>query len=403
MQHVPEQFVGFVLRRHTVVARDGDLDIRRNDVALERVHFLQDLSATEMAFAPGRLAMESVTAGSSAEIPIRRAGAKEHILARFFRAVHDVRHVAQINRLAGINAHHHVAHVLGGLQKRAGFHDDFMVVAGQVAGGILPVRLLQHRHQAGGRKIARRQPHRVEQHAHLPLRAADDGRLGDQRHLLHRVIHLRGQPPQREMIVMRTVNRQRQNRHVVNRPRLDERRGNAVRNLVEIRLQLLVQLHQAAFHVFADLEPHDDQSTGLRWKWSRCIPRREFPRAAFPSGAWRAPRLPSRRKPGMETSTSTIGTLICGSSSRGSITTANTPSSSDAMTMSSVSLESMNDCAMRPAMPRCAPAELSLAGFHGLIVTGCPSSKPTRLRSRLVRRNPSRKPLRLHRRRDFRF
>src|ERR1039457_4390804 len=55
----------------------------------------------------------------------------------------------------------------------------------------------------------------------------------------------------------------------------------------------------------------------------------------------------------MDTSTSTIGTLICGSSSRGSITTANTPSSSDAITISSVSLESMNDCAMRPAMPRC--------------------------------------------------
>src|ERR1017187_1665052 len=48
--------------------------------------------------------------------------------------------------------------------------------------------------------------------------------------------------------------------------------------------------------------------------------------------------------PGMDTSTSTIGTLICGSSSRGSITTANTPSRRDAMTMSSVSLELMNDC-----------------------------------------------------------
>jgi hypothetical protein len=57
-QHVPEQFVGFVLRRQTVVAGDGDLDIGRNDVALERVNFLQDLPlATEMAFAPGRLAM----------------------------------------------------------------------------------------------------------------------------------------------------------------------------------------------------------------------------------------------------------------------------------------------------------------------------------------------------------
>ena len=65
----------------------------------------------------------------------------------------------------------------------------------------------------------------------------------------------------------------------------------------------------------------------------------------------------------MDTSTSTIGTLICGSSSRGSITTANTPSSRDAMTMSNVSFESMNDCAMRPAMPKCAPVGLSWLAF----------------------------------------
>jgi hypothetical protein len=47
-------------------------------------------------------------------------------------------------------------------------------------------------------------------------------------------------------------------------------------------------------------------------------------------------------KPGMATITSTIGTLICGSSSRGSMTTAAAPSSTEAMTTSGVSLESMN-------------------------------------------------------------
>ena len=68
-------------------------------------------------------------------------------------------------------------------------------------------------------------------------------------------------------------------------------------------------------------------------------------------------------KPGMDTSTSTIGTLICGSSSRGSMTTANTPSNSDAMTINSDSLESMKDCAMRPAMPKGAPDELLSLAF----------------------------------------
>ena len=52
----------------------------------------------------------------------------------------------------------------------------------------------------------------------------------------------------------------------------------------------------------------------------------------------------------MATSTSIIGTLICGSSSRGSMMIAAAPSSTDVMTTSGVSFESMNAArAMRPA------------------------------------------------------
>ena len=57
-------------------------------------------------------------------------------------------------------------------------------------------------------------------------------------------------------------------------------------------------------------------------------------------------------KPGIATITSTIGTLICGSSSRGSMMTANKPSSTEVMTTSGVSFESMNAWATRPAGPR---------------------------------------------------
>src|SRR6266545_5271070 len=55
--------------------------------------------------------------------------------------------------------------------------------------------------------------------------------------------------------------------------------------------------------------------------------------------------------PGMETSTSTRGTLICGSSSRGSTSTAASPNSTEVTITSGVSLESMKVFAMRPAMP----------------------------------------------------
>ena len=56
--------------------------------------------------------------------------------------------------------------------------------------------------------------------------------------------------------------------------------------------------------------------------------------------------------PGMEIMTSIMGTLICGSSSRGSMTTAITPKRNEAMMMISVSLESTKAAAMRPAKPR---------------------------------------------------
>ena len=69
----------------------------------------------------------------------------------------------------------------------------------------------------------------------------------------------------------------------------------------------------------------------------------------------------------METITSTIGTLICGSSSRGSINTANTPSNTDVMMTSGVSLESMNARAMRPAMP--SDPEVGI-GFSDFIDSG---------------------------------
>ena len=68
-------------------------------------------------------------------------------------------------------------------------------------------------------------------------------------------------------------------------------------------------------------------------------------------------------KPGIATITSIIGTLIWGSSSRGNITTANAPSSTDATTISGVSLELMKVRATRPAMPSFSPMGFPWSAF----------------------------------------
>ena len=67
-------------------------------------------------------------------------------------------------------------------------------------------------------------------------------------------------------------------------------------------------------------------------------------------------------EPGMETRTSTMGTLICGSSSRGSRMTAASPSNTEVMTTNGVSLELMNPRAMRPAMPSGSPTGTEVSG-----------------------------------------
>src|SRR5678815_4973065 len=56
-------------------------------------------------------------------------------------------------------------------------------------------------------------------------------------------------------------------------------------------------------------------------------------------------------QPGIETSTSIIGTLIWGSSSRGNMMIATAPSSTEVMMINGVSLESMKARATRPAKP----------------------------------------------------
>ncbi len=55
--------------------------------------------------------------------------------------------------------------------------------------------------------------------------------------------------------------------------------------------------------------------------------------------------------PGIDTSTSIMGTLICGSSSRGNSQTAPNPNSTDATMIRGVSFDSMKACANRPAIP----------------------------------------------------
>src|SRR6478735_706199 len=98
----------------------------------------------------------------------------------------------------------------------------------------------------------------VEQHAQLPPSPTDNGGFRDLMRLLYRVIHLGDQAPQREVVVARAVERQREDRHVVDRLRLDEWSAHTWGDAIVVRTQLFGEPHKAALDIFADKETDDE-------------------------------------------------------------------------------------------------------------------------------------------------
>ena len=219
----------------------------------------------------------------AADSPRRTATYCDRLLA----AVGDVGDVAQEHRLAVGHADHHVADVVGAAQELAGLEQELAIAGWRTCptagGGWMPPARLQHlqgRHRdtppAGLRRAST---------AHLAALPADDGDRRDVRHLLDRVVELRGEPAQLEIAVAVAPERQRQDRHVVDRARLDERRRGAGRDQVEVGEHLLVQPDDALLFVLADVESARWPSTCPGWRSSRCTRRPGSPRAASPS-AW---------------------------------------------------------------------------------------------------------------------
>ena len=110
---------------------------------------------------------------------------------------------------------------------------------------------------SAGREMIAGQTSFVEIDAHLAALPADDGDGGDLIHLLDGVVQLRGEAPQLVIAVALARERQRQDRHIIDRARLDQRRRGARRDQVEVGEHLLVQPDDGFLFVLADEEAHD--------------------------------------------------------------------------------------------------------------------------------------------------
>ena len=253
-----KQLVGFFRGRLAVVTRHGDPHIAGKNTTAHLIHLAHHGIHHVHRIGPGLLGHAQ---GDRRLDPLPPLGLK-HVGPRFLGSVDNLRHIAQINRPSLVNPHHHLSGLGRAGDESAGLDENRAVFGGDRPRPRLPVALLQHRHNACGRHPAGRQAHRIEEHTDLPTQPADHTRLRHQGNLLHRILQFRRQPPQFHRILPRTMQSQGQNGHVIDGPRLDQRRRHPVRDAVEIRLQLLVEFDQTRLQVGADFETHDDQTLG---------------------------------------------------------------------------------------------------------------------------------------------
>jgi len=196
--------------------------------------------------------MDSVTAGWNAP-----AVGVHDVLDRFLAAVDHRGDVADVDRLALGDADDHVPDVGGAGQELAHLQGELTVVGGEPAAGEAPVERAERAVHLHGRQAVGGEPVRVEHHPDLAALAADDGGRRHVGGLLDGIVHLGGDATQVEVAVALAPERQRQDGHVVDGARLDERLGGARRDEVEIGVHLLVELDDAVFLVLADVEADD--------------------------------------------------------------------------------------------------------------------------------------------------
>ena len=190
-----------------------------------------------MALLPGRLATDSVTAGSSARLAAGRSpGAVQDVLRRLLGGIRHLGHLAEVHRVALVDAHHRRGHVVGAGEERAGLDDDVAVFGRQRPGDLLPIGRTERSEQIDDAQPARSESGRIEMEPDLPSVTADEGGLRDLGDVFDLGIDLRGDPPQGQMVVTFGVEGQREDRHVVDRSRLDQRRGRSGRYPLGVRL-----------------------------------------------------------------------------------------------------------------------------------------------------------------------
>ncbi len=264
-QQVFEQFVGLRLGRVAVVARRGHVHIVGDLHALHLIDALERRIGNVGGVGPLALGEGDGDGG----ILLRRllsAGtdggrAEEHIVGGIGGPVENlIGNIAQIHRTAMIDSNDYGLEVLPAGEQVPGVDANLAVILGEAAGLQAGVCGLQTACNGERRLSICIQLGGIEHHPHGAWKPTDDGTLRDVGNLLQIVLNLVGDGAQLVAVVVLAPQGQRENRHIVDGTRLDDRLRHARRNLIEVRIELAVDLDECVFLGRADQETHNHQA-----------------------------------------------------------------------------------------------------------------------------------------------
>ena len=218
-QHVEKQLVRLLLCRLAVVTRDAQLHIGRDHAAFERFNLFDDGTGDQR-----RIRGRALGHRDRHRRPDAGLVPGVDIVRRLLRTVGDSGNVSQVDRAAVARTDDDPLRVVRIADEPAGLDQHLLVVGGEGAGRQLRVGLLDHVDDRHGCQAVRRDTRRIDRDPKLAPQAADDLHRRNVIDLFDFRLKLRRHAPEREVVVAIAGERQRQNRHIVDRPRLDQRR-----------------------------------------------------------------------------------------------------------------------------------------------------------------------------------
>ena len=259
--HVFQELVGLLRGGLAIVARDGRSHVGGEELAAQG--FELPLDGAHDGDGVGAAALGNRERhGRPPAVDSRLAVG--HVSGGFFGAIHHPRDIREPDRAPGALRHDNGGEIRGRTQEPARLDQDLPAVRNERPRLLPAVGRGNGGKNGPGSEAARGETRRVELHAEFAAKAADQGRIRDLGNRLDLVLDFGRDLPQRGGVLRAAPEGQRPDRDVVDRPGLDEGRGEVAWPPIGDRVDPSAHAKEGPVRVLADPETDDKESAAGR-------------------------------------------------------------------------------------------------------------------------------------------